>query len=46
MSAFARISKLRISEDAQSETMEIAVMISDECRKIWPISWGALRSIS
>ena len=43
MSAWARICKLRISDDAQAESRGIAKMIDKECVKLWPISWSALR---
>jgi len=42
MSSFARICKLRISDDAQAESRGIAEMIDKECNKLWPISWSAL----
>jgi len=45
MSAWARICKLRISDDAQAESKGIAEMIDKECVKLWPISWSALRGI-
>ena len=45
MSAWARICKLRISDDAQAESRGIAIMIDKECVKLWPISWSALRGI-
>ena len=45
MSSFARICKLRISDDAQKESKEIAEMIDKECNKLWPISWSALRGV-
>jgi len=45
MSSFARICKLRISDDAQAESRGIADMIDKECIKLWPISWSALRGI-
>jgi len=45
MSAWARICKLRISDDAQAESRGIAKMIDKECVKLWPISWSALRGI-
>ena len=41
--AFARICNLRISEDAQEETKEVASMISDLIRPNFPISWKYLR---
>ena len=40
--AFARICNLRISEDAQEETKEVALMISDLIRPNFPISWKYL----
>jgi thymidylate synthase (FAD) len=45
MSSFARICKLRISDDAQTESRGIADMIDKECIKLWPISWSALRGV-
>ena len=45
MSAWARICKLRISDDAQAESRGIADMIDKECIKLWPISWSALRGV-
>ena len=45
MSAWARICKLRISDDAQTESRGIADMIDKECVKLWPISWSALRGV-
>ena len=45
MSAWARICKLRISDDAQVESKGIAKMIDKECVKLWPISWSALRGV-
>ena len=45
MSAWARICKLRISDDAQAESRGIAKMIDKECVKLWPISWSALRGV-
>ena len=45
MSAWARICKLRISDDAQAESKGIAKMIDKECVKLWPISWSALRGV-
>jgi thymidylate synthase (FAD) len=45
MSAWARICKLRISDDAQAESREITKKISVECAKLWPVSWTALREV-
>ena len=45
MSAWARICKLRISDDAQKESRGIAEMIDTKCNKLWPISWSALRGV-
>lgn len=39
---FARVAKLRLSNDAQLETKEVVQIIADECHKIWPYSWEAL----
>ena len=40
--AFARICKLRMSEDAQEETKEIAQKLSDLITDKFPISWKYL----
>jgi thymidylate synthase (FAD) len=40
--AFSRVYKLRTDSHAQAETGEIAEMIGEICRKIWPVSWRAL----
>ncbi len=40
--AFSRICSLRLPKDAQKETREIAQMISDQCKKLFPVSWNAL----
>ncbi len=45
MAAFARICGLRMSDDAQAESREIAEMIDKECSTLWPISWEALRGV-
>ena len=45
MSAWARICKLRISDDAQAESREISKKISVECAKLWPVSWTALSGV-
>lgn len=42
MDAFAKMSKLRVDSHSQKETQEIACLISDECAKLWPVSWKAL----
>jgi thymidylate synthase (FAD) len=42
LSAFARVCKQRISKDAQAETGEIAKMIHEELRILYPFSWNAL----
>ena len=41
--AFARVCNLRLGEDAQEETKEIANKISSFCTKNFPISWKYLR---
>ena len=40
--AFARVCNLRISEDAQEETKEVALMIADLIKPNFPISWKYL----
>ncbi len=44
LAAFSRICKLRLAKDAQYETQVIAQMISDECEKLFPIAWSALKN--
>jgi len=39
--AFIRICKLRLAKDAQYETRLIAQMISNQCQKLFPVSWKA-----
>lgn len=41
--AFSRICKLRLAKDSQQETRQIAQMINDECEKLFPVSWNALK---
>ena len=40
--AFARVCNLRMSDDAQEETQEIARQISEHCAILFPISWKYL----
>ena len=40
--AFSRVCKLRLGDDAQKETSEVASLIATECRNLFPISWKAL----
>ena len=40
--AFSRVCKLRLGDDAQKETSEVASLIADECKNLFPISWKAL----
>jgi len=40
--AFARVCNLRMSDDAQKETQEIARQISEHCATLFPISWKYL----
>ena len=40
--AFARVCNLRLKEDAQQETQEVAKHISDHCAVAFPISWKNL----
>lgn len=42
--AFARVCNLRLKPDAQKETREVANMISEECKRIFPESWKCLMS--
>ena len=46
MSAWDRVCALRTTEDAQAESREIASMISEECAKLWPVSWSALDGVT
>jgi len=40
--AFARVCNLRMSDDAQEETQEIARQISEHCARLFPVSWKYL----
>ena len=42
LSAFARVCNLRMHEEAQEETQEIARQINDVCAIIFPVSWKYL----
>ena len=42
LAAFARVCKLRLSEDSQDETRQIAKKISEEMKNTFPISWEYL----
>ena len=41
--AFSRICNLRLAEDSQEETREIAKGIDKHCKKLYPYSWKALK---
>jgi thymidylate synthase (FAD) len=41
--AFSRICNLRMAKDSQEETREIAKGIDKHCKKLYPVSWEALR---
>jgi len=41
--AFARVCNLRCKPDTQRETQQIAQMIDDAAKELFPISWTALR---
>ena len=43
--AFARVCSLRIKEDAQEETRDIASLINIECEKLFPVSWVQLMKL-
>ena len=40
--AFSRICSLRLKEDSQEETRQVAEQISDHCCHLFPVSWEAL----
>lgn len=42
LAAFARVCKLRLDPHAQSETREIAQLINDKMKLLFPVSWEAL----
>jgi len=44
VAAFARVCSLRLKEDSQRETREIAQSINDIVSELYPVSWEALRS--
>lgn len=41
--AFSRICNLRMAKDSQEETREIAKGIDKHCKKLYPVSWEALK---
>lgn len=43
LAAFDRVCKLRLDSHAQQETGEIAQMINDYCKQLFPYSWVALQ---
>ena len=43
--AFSRVCSLRIKEDVQKETRDIAQMIDKECAKLFPVSWEQLMKL-
>ena len=40
--AFSRVCSLRTGDDAQKETMQVALRIHEECARLYPYSWKAL----
>tara|TARA_R110002074_G_scaffold38906_1_gene105048 strand:+ start:138 stop:827 length:690 start_codon:yes stop_codon:yes gene_type:complete len=44
--AFSRVCSLRIKEDVQKETRDVAQMIDKECAKLFPVSWEQLMKLS
>jgi thymidylate synthase (FAD) len=40
--AFSRVCSLRTGDDAQKETMQVALRIHEECARLYPHSWKAL----
>jgi thymidylate synthase (FAD) len=40
--AFSRVCKLRLAPDAQQETREVALKISETCATEFPVSWKYL----
>jgi len=42
LAAYARLCHLRMSPDAQQEIREVAQLVSDELKKVFPVSWAAL----
>ena len=40
--AFSRVCKLRLAPDAQQETREVALKISEACAREFPVSWKHL----
>ena len=44
--AFSRVCSLRIKEDVQKETRDVAQMIDKECAKLFPMSWEQLMKLS
>ena len=40
--AFSRVCKLRVQEDAQKETQDVAQLIADRCEQLFPVCWKEL----
>ena len=39
---WARVCKQRLDSHAQEEARDIAILISDICKNLFPLSWNAL----
>lgn len=44
LAAYARLCKLRMGEDAQKEIRDVALLVSDALREVFPVSWSTLMS--
>jgi thymidylate synthase (FAD) len=42
LAAFARVCNLRLDTHAQAETSEVACMIDQAMREVFPVSWEVL----
>jgi thymidylate synthase ThyX len=40
--AFARVCKLRLKKDTQKETRDVATLIDESARTLFPVSWESL----
>ncbi len=45
LAAWARVANLRLDPHAQKECQDIVKGIDEQCAKVWPVSWAALRGV-
>lgn len=44
LQSWAHVCNLRCHPEAQKETRDLCLQIDEECGKLWPVSWAALRN--